>query len=258
MKKISVGALFVFAAMLSAQTETGGAPAGRLVTMVKINGGTFMMGSAEPENGRRKDEAAHFVTVAAFWMSPYEVTQREYQAVMGLNPSHFKGENLPVERVSWFDAVDFCNTLSILEGLAPVYVVDKQRVTVSAGANGYRLPTEAEWEYACRAGHSGAYSTGAIITTDQANYYGRKTTAAATFPPNDFGLYDMHGNVWEWCWDGYGVYGSAVAGQGSTCVVRGGSYRSIALDVRSAARGSSNAAYRSWDTGFRVARNIER
>jgi formylglycine-generating enzyme required for sulfatase activity len=233
------------------------------------------MGSAEGENGRRGDEKSHLVTVSSFLMGVYEVTQAEYEAVMGGNPSHFKGDSLPVQRVSWCDAIKFCNKLSEKEGLSPAYTVDGQKVIWDKSASGYRLPTEAEWEYACRAGsteaalgsgaetsnaaHSAAYNTGSFITITQANYYGRKPLPVGTFAPNSFGLCDMHGNVWEWCWDGYGGYTKEADNPanepGYVCVVRGGSYRNTALDVRSAVRGSNTATYRSWDTGFRVARN---
>lgn len=120
--------------------------------LVLINGGTFQMGSPETEMQRESDETLHDVTVSDFYIGKYEVTQSEYEKIMGVNPSNFKGENLPVENVSWYDAVEYCNKLSESEGLTPVYTVDGENVSWDRSANGYRLPTEAEWEYAARAG----------------------------------------------------------------------------------------------------------
>lgn len=180
---------------------------GVTLEMVQIPGGTFKMGSPEGEVGRWKNESPlHQVTVPGFFMGRYEVTQAQYQAIMGTNPSSFKGEKLPVERVSWDDAVEFCQKLSQKTGRT------------------YRLPSEAEWEYACRAGTTTPFYFGETITTDLANYrgtdwdyrgtvysgnygqgpkgtYRQKTTPVGSFPPNAFGLYDMHGNVLERCQD---------------------------------------------------------
>ncbi|MEK8017144.1 MAG: formylglycine-generating enzyme family protein [Candidatus Parabeggiatoa sp.] len=165
--------------------------------MIFIPGGTFMMGSPETEKNRYRDESPqHEVTVKPFLMGKYPVTQAQWQAVMGHNPSYFKGDNRPVECVSWHDTVDFCKRLSDKTGQA------------------YRLPSEAEWEYACRAGTTTPFYFGETITTHLANYDGdytyasepkgffrKETTDVNRFPPNGFGLYDMYGNVWEWCAD---------------------------------------------------------
>jgi len=249
-------------------TETAKMPA----NFVRIEGGTFIMGSPASEGGA-PGEVQHKVTVSSFYMSKYQVTQKEYKEVMGTNPSYFKGDNLPVEQVSWYDAIEYCNKRSIKEGLTPAYTIVKDRndpnntetfdnvrwiVTWNRYANGYRLPTEAEWEYACRAGTTTPFSTGNNITTEQANYsgtnpynnnakgiYREKTTTVGSFKPNPWGLYDMHGNVEEWCWDWYGDYSKAdqtnpvgaVSGNGR--VSRGGSWGATGWDLRSASRFSA-------------------
>jgi formylglycine-generating enzyme required for sulfatase activity len=141
--------------------------------MVRINGGTFQMGS---NDGGNDEKPAHTVTITGFYMGKYEVTQKDYHEVMGTNPSTFKGDNLPVEQVSWFDAVEYCNARSRKEGLTPAYTTSdsggNRTVTWNRNANGYRLPTEAEWEYACRARTTTPFSMGSNITTNQANYNG--------------------------------------------------------------------------------------
>jgi len=229
--------------------------------MVRIEGGTFTMGSPANEPNRDSDEIQRQVTVSAFYMSRYEITQREYQEIMRENPSYFKGDNLPVECVTWLKAVEYCNRRSYREGLTLAYRIDGNNVTWNRDATGYRLPTEAEWEYACRAGTTTAYNTGNNITTEQANFNGRRkwqevvetinefgivtrtridrqeegedrqrTTPVGSFLPNDWGLYDMHGNVCEWCWDWYGDYTAGAqtnptgAASGSDRVGRGGGW----------------------------------
>ncbi|MDR3341333.1 MAG: SUMF1/EgtB/PvdO family nonheme iron enzyme, partial [Treponema sp.] len=231
---------------------------------VKINGGTFMMGSPASEEGRDSDEVQHRVTVSGFYLGKYEVTQREYAAIMGTNPSAFKGDNLPVENVSWYDAVEYCNARSRKEGLTSAYTIsgsgDNQTVTWNRNANGYRLPTEAEWEYACRAGTTTRYSTGNNIRKSQANYDGNTTKAVGSFDANVWGLYDMHGNVWEWCWDWYDSYGSGSqtdpmgASAGSTRVLRGGCWYNNGQSLRSANRYYYAASDRYNDLGFRLLR----
>jgi formylglycine-generating enzyme required for sulfatase activity len=177
---------------------------GVTLDMVYVPEGKFLMGSPDGE-GRSNERPQHSVTVAAFHMGKYPVTQAQWKAVAALSqvkrllkadPSGFKGDRRPVERVSWYDAVEFCDHLCAKTGKT------------------YRLPSEAEWEYACRAGTTTPFSFGATLTTDLANYHGRytfasenqgrsrkETTDVGSFAPSAFGLYDLHGNVWEWCAD---------------------------------------------------------
>jgi formylglycine-generating enzyme required for sulfatase activity len=249
---------------------------------VKIQGGTFMMGSPASEKNRQDSEGPqHQVTISkSFWLGKYEVTQKEWVAVMGSNPSSFKGDSLPVEQVSWYDAIDYCNKRSAKEGLTAAYTRNRDNVKWNKNASGYRLPTEAEWEYACRAGTTTPFSTGGNITTNQANYngnypyngnakgtYREKTWPVGSGTANSWGLHDMHGNVWEWCWNWdwdwdwyYGYYSSgaqtdpAGASSGSYRVRRGGSWFSHAQSVRSAYRYCSDPAFRDNDLGVRVLR----
>jgi formylglycine-generating enzyme required for sulfatase activity len=187
---------------------------------------------------------------------------------MGDNPSHFTGDNLPVEQVNWFKAVEFCNKLSQNEGLAPAYTVNGEDVSWNRSANGYRLPTEAEWEYAARGGNGspGNFTYAGSNNVDEVAWYngnsGDKTHPVGTKKANGLGLYDMSGNVWEWCWDWYGDYsGSAQTdpvgvSSGSYRVLRGGgSWGSSALEVRSAYRSYLNPSYRNffiYGVGFRL------
>ncbi|MCL2720589.1 MAG: formylglycine-generating enzyme family protein [Treponema sp.] len=242
--------------------------------LVFIQGGTFMMGSPISESGRIENEIQRQVTVSSFNMGKFTVTQKEYQEVMGVNPSHFRSENFPVEQVTWFDAIEYCIRRSQREGLTPAYTITNRvpatghpitsaTVTWNRNANGYRLPTEAEWEYACRAGTTTAYNTGNNITTSQANFsysFGR-TTPIRNYFPNVFGLYDMHGNVWEWCWDWYGFYSfenttdPMGASSGYFRVLRGGSFQISAANLRSACRGGNTPSARGFSSGFRIVRN---
>jgi len=242
--------------------------------LVRIPAGKFLMGSPESEGenktagpdgetmdwpGRFPNETQHEVTISKpFWMGIHEVTQAQYEAVMGKNPSRFKDEKdsarRPVEQVSWHDAVEFCGKLSEKTG---------RKV---------RLPTEAEWEYACRAGTATAFKTGDTISTDQANYHGEftygsgvkgvfrgETTAVGSFPANVWGLYDMHGNVWEWVADWYGEYPAGAVtdpqgpAEGQHRVLRGGSWSSHPQHCRSARRGRVAPALGTNRLGFRIA-----
>lgn len=206
---------------------------------VWIPPGNFMMGSPREEKGREAEETQHKVTLTkGFYMGVYTVTQEQWKEVMGNNPSWFKGEkNLPVEKVSWNDCQEFVKKLR-----------EKDKKS-------YRLPTEAEWEYCCRAGTTSPFHFGETISTDQANYDGNyvygsgkkgvwreKTTPVGSFPANAWGLHDMHGNVWQWCQDWYGTYplndvvDPTGPVKGAYQVLRGGSWQSGPETCRSACR----------------------
>jgi eukaryotic-like serine/threonine-protein kinase len=230
---------------------------GITLDMVAIPGGSFVMGSPDTEAGRSNNEGPlRTVNISPFFMGRYEVTQEQYQAVMGNNPSYFKGAKRPVEKVSWDEAVEFCRKLSQKTGHA------------------YCLPSEAEWEYACRAGTTTPFDFGDTIAPDLVNYdgnnpyawapkgiYRQQTTDVGSFPPNSFGLYDMHGNVWEWCSDrwhdnynGAPTNGSAwETGTSEYRVHRGGSWSDDAVYCRSAYRFRYSAGLRIRYFGFRVA-----
>jgi formylglycine-generating enzyme required for sulfatase activity len=227
---------------------------------VLIPAGTFKMGSPSNELLRGYDERQHRVTISkSFYMQTTEVTQGQWRKVMGSNPSHFKncGDNCPVEMVSWDDAQKFIRKLNQREG------TDK-----------YRLPTEAEWEYTCRSGSDTAFVYGGITeiscghdpNLDAIAWYcgnsGRRTHPVAEKRPNAWGLYDMHGNVGEWCQDWHGAYPSGHVtdptgpSSGQYRMLRGGSWGVDAWFVRSAYRGKENPGGRNYSFGFRVARTF--
>jgi len=255
-----------------------------------ISAGTFTMGSPASEPNRDSGETQHQVTLTkSFYMGKYQVTQEQYQAVMESNPSSFSsspqaGETQgkrPVEMVSWYDALVFCNKLSVMEGLSPAYSISGSTdptvwgavptsndgtwnaALIVAGSTGYRLPTEAQWEYACRAGTTTAYNTGDTIS-DSTGWYssnsGSKTHEVGKKSANAWGLYDMHGNVYEWCWDWYGTYPSTSqtdpmgASSGTNRVVRGQSWIHSADNLRSARRGLDNPYSGYYYIGFRLVR----
>ncbi|NJK41663.1 MAG: formylglycine-generating enzyme family protein [Acaryochloridaceae cyanobacterium SU_2_1] len=226
--------------------------------MMSIPSGTFTMGSPTSELQRDSDEdPQHKVTVPAFYLGKYPVTQAQWQAIMGSNPSSFKGANRPVENINWNEAVEFCQKLSQKSGKE------------------YRLPSEAEWEYACRAGTTSPFYFGETITPKIANYagissygsgpqgdYREQTTEVGSFPPNAFGLYDMHGNVWEWCQDtwhddytGAPKDGSAWINENDNYsrILRGGSWFDIPRSCRSADRSRDDPGDRNYYFGFRLA-----
>ncbi len=229
--------------------------------MIWIEPGTFTMGSPEDELGRRDDEMQHQVTLTSgYWLGQYEVTQAQYQTIMGTNPSYFKGDDLPVEQVSWDDATEFCKKLTEIE---------KTAGRLPEGYE-YTLPTEAQWEYACRAGTTTALNNGKNLSDiekcpemDEVGWYlhnnDSKTHPVGQKQPNAWGLYDMHGNVMEWCLDWYGEYPTSSAtdptgaSTGSDRVLRGGSWYIRADGCRSASRGYFNPDLNYYDFGFRVA-----
>ncbi|GHV78279.1 hypothetical protein AGMMS49944_00700 [Spirochaetia bacterium] len=222
-------------------------------TMVRIEGGTFTMGSPASEVDRSNDEVQHRVTISAFSTGQYEVTQAEYEAVIGSNPSRLKGGSLPVENVSWFDAVFYCNQRSAREGLTPAYTINGENVTWNRSANGYRLPTEAEWEYACRAETTPPISTMPSMSESIGKILADRTKVATDVERyNSWGLYNMHGNVLEWCWDWYGGYSREY--QTDPTGAASGSLRVLRGDKRSASRNRASPNYRSDGIGFRVVR----
>ncbi|MDB9438779.1 Serine/threonine-protein kinase F [Dolichospermum sp. UHCC 0315A] len=228
---------------------------GVILEMVAIPGGKFLMGSPQRE-GKDNEKPQHQVTIQPFYMGKYPVTQAQWERVAALakvnidlnsQPSKLKGGNLPVERVSWHDAQEFCTRLSKATGKI------------------YRLPSEAEWEYACRANTTTLYYFGDTITTDLVNHnnkYGQ-TTDVGKFPPNAFGLYDMHGNVWEWCEDGWHEnYINAptwpnnnipwISQSDNKRMLRGGQWYLNPSYCRSASRSYNNGDRRNKDNGFRL------
>jgi formylglycine-generating enzyme required for sulfatase activity len=226
---------------------------------VLIPAGRFMMGSPPTEIDHGDAERPHEVVLTkSFYMGTTEVTQSQWTAVMKTNPSFLEGADLPVETITWAEAVEFCDKLSAAENVV------------------YRLPTESEWEYACRAGTTTPFSTGTTIRSDQANYDARKTygsgvvgqyreatTPAASFAANAWGLHDMHGNVWEWCADWFGEYpGGTVtdplgAKKGDARVVRGGCWINDPAICRSANRGHTEPESWNFHFGFRVVREVD-
>jgi formylglycine-generating enzyme required for sulfatase activity len=233
--------------------------------MLWIDGGSFRMGNSK---GEEDEQPVHVTHVSGFYMGKAEVTQKEYETIIGNNPSSMKGDNLPVTNVSWFDVVEYCNKLSGKSGLTPAYSGSNDNISCNFTANGYRLPTEAEWEYAARGGNrdmfSFAYAGG--NTVDVLGWHTgnseQRSHEIATKQPNSLGLYDMSGNVWEWCWDWYSAYtlreatNPQGAARGENRVTRGGSWSSDASQLRSAYRNPATPASNYQDVGFRVIRPI--
>ena len=232
-------------------------PGGVKMEMIYVAPGSFTMGSPETEDGRFDNETQHRVTLTkGYWLGKYEVTQRQWERVMGTSPSRFKGENKPVENVSWEDCQEFCRKVN--------------DAAIQQFGGGARLPTEAEWEYACRAGTTTAYSWGNALNGDKANCdgnypcgttvkgrYRQETADVGSYSPNAWGFYDVHGNVWEWCNDWYGRYGGDVTDpigpeRGVHRVLRGGGWNILARFCRSANRDRGSPGSRRGNYGFRL------
>lgn len=283
-----LAAIAAFAA-LPAQSATDAS------TLVLVKGGPFKNArsnyygqttTANPYVGR-------LVTVPDFFIGKYEVTQKEWNDVMGSNPSHFKGETLPVESVSWYDCIEYCNRRSEKEGLKPYYTIDRAKkdpgnltqiddvkwaVTINAGANGYRLPTETEWEYAATGGQLSKnfrYSGGDDL--DQVGWYWAnagdkkldgpwlwnrvdknhcRTHPVGEKAPNELGLYDLSGNVREWCWDWYGELGTSPRASSIETgrVWRGGGWMGVEECCEPSYRANYEACGKGSDQGLRVCR----
>jgi formylglycine-generating enzyme required for sulfatase activity len=307
---------------LAGQPESVTANITSMIDMVPIPAGTFMMGSPASEPNRSSNETQHSVTLTkSFYMSTYQVTQAQYRAVMGAGEdrtttTYGKGDNYPVYYVNWYDAIVFCNKLSMMEGLSPVYSIGGSTdpavwITNNGGSiptstnatwngavmdsskNGYRLPTEAEWEYACRGDYPNkatetntkpfGIGDGTKMVSGMANFDGKypydltqsgqyndaggtylgKTTEVGSYEANNYGLYDMHGNLYEWCWDWYKADITADnsdptgAVTGSYRVLRGGywNWDGSGQYLRSASRINNNPGYRRNYSGFRLVRS---
>lgn len=276
-RKIILVVVSLFAAGLWAQVPD--------IEMVLVDGGSFIMGS---ETGDADEKPLHCVTVDSFYISKFEVTQKEWHAVTGSNPSFFVGENHPVEKVNWYDAVEFCNAYSLMKNLTPCYKIDRDakdkmnlsskdkyrwKVECNWNADGYRLPTEAEWEYAARAGgRSDTAFSGSNNINEVAWYFGNSgdenshdygTHDVGTKKPNALGIYDMTGNVWEWCWDWYAAYDDKFLNNprgisyGSERVRRGGSWHVKIRRSTMTTRNSRSPGHRSTHYGIRLVRRCD-
>jgi formylglycine-generating enzyme required for sulfatase activity len=257
--------LFIITLLFSCSEDNINNTSREFVEMVSVPTGAFEMGFSE---GDPAEMPVHIVKITKeFYIGIYEITQIQFKAVMGYNPSQNTGnDNNPVESISWLDAVQFCNELSIIKKLEPCYsLVDDTLWVCDFTKKGYRLPTEAEWEYACRAGTTKNFDNDTeesyldSIAWYKINSY-NTTHKVGTKKPNPFGMYDMHGNVSEMVWDFYYHYQNGITEDpvgpdiGMFRIIRGGSWKCEVRDCRASIRLGSNPNYKSNDIGFRVAR----
>ena len=270
---------------LASRTSWTAVPAKEKDGFVYLEGGNVWIGSPQAERQRNADEVRHQVVLSPFFIDPCEVCQADYEEVMETNPSERKGKNLPVEHVSWLDAVNYCNALSLKRGLQPVYRIEGEAVAWDRSADGYRLLTEVEWEYAARAGTESIFNIGNQTNPDQINYQGNypylieenyvvqrdpsvraglnrgRMVPVGSLPANAFGLHEMHGNAAEWVFDYYAAYDlddkiDPCGPQKGRCrVARGGGYNDFAKHVRCAYRSALNPLTKDRNLGFRLARN---
>jgi formylglycine-generating enzyme required for sulfatase activity len=270
-KPISIFTLVLLCAISHAQQPT-------IENFIFVEGGTFTMAGSSISDMIKELPAElswllssegpeHQVTVSSFYIGKYEVTQKEWAEVIGINPSNSKGDNLPIENVSWYDAIDYCNKRSIKEGLTPAYQGSGDAITCNFKANGYRLPTEAEWEYAGKGGNKDRtlYEYAGSDDADSVGWY--KSNSGGTIHPvgakvsNSLGIFDMSGNIWEWCWDWYKGY-SALAQtnpegplSGSERVIRGGGWDDKKSAASTTFRFKTNPSKRNGELGFRLVRS---
>lgn len=240
--------------------------------MILVESGTFIMGNTFGD-GYYDEKPTHRATVSGFYIGKYLVTQKEYKSLIGNNPSYFKGDDLPVETVSWFDAIKYCNAKSKTEGLPVAYNESTGDLLDSLGnittdvtqAKGYRLPTEAEWEYAVKGGTSTYKYSGSNDVGSVAWYWdnsGSKSHPVGTKKSNELGIYDMSGNVWEWCQDWYDDYNGTnsvnryIYEKTYGRVLRGGGWNNDAGDMRVTNRYFGDPTDRDFDVGFRVVRSV--
>ena len=274
MRKLIVILALVLIAKISVSeaVETGGLESGldaQATTLVYVEGGSFMMGSDDLESWE-DEQPIHEVSVSSFYICKYQVTQKEWQEVMGDNPSVFEGDMLPVDTIDWYDAIEYCNKRSIKEGFNPCYSGSGDNISCDWTANGYRLPTEAEWEYAARGGKkSRGYKYSGSNDINEVAWYGDnsryKTHPVGQKQANELDIYDLSGNVWEWCWDrnSSDYYSDSPSSKprgprkGKNRVLRGGSWNYDDYYCRVALRFNGSPDYRFSSCGLRILRAIQ-